>query len=86
MPLAGLNALISDHRRWRCNPDRNFPGPFVIKAEQSEECAMSLFKKKDEHAGSGLDKPTPKGLVEKVVEKVKGPTQPVVPPKGQPAP
>lgn len=29
---------------------------------------MSLFKKKDEHAGSGLDKPDPKSLVEKVVD------------------
>ena len=49
---------------------------------------MSLFKKKDEHAGSGLDKPEAKGLVEKVVEKVKGVSepQPVVPPKGPAAP
>lgn len=49
---------------------------------------MSLFKKKDEHAGSGLDKPDPKGFVEKVVDKVKGVTeaQPVVPPKGPAAP
>ena len=49
---------------------------------------MSLFKKKDEHAGSGLDKPEAKGLVEKMVEKVKGVSepQPVVPPKGPAAP
>lgn len=49
---------------------------------------MSLFKKKDEHAGSGVDKPQPKGLVEKLVEKVKGTAeaQPVVPPKGAAAP
>lgn len=49
---------------------------------------MSLFKKKDEHAGSGVDKPDPKGLVEKVMEKVKGtaPAQPVMPPKGPAAP
>ena len=33
---------------------------------------MSLFKKKtDDHAGSGIDKPAPKTLVEKVVEAVK---------------
>lgn len=32
---------------------------------------MSLFKKKDEHAGSGIDKPDPKGIVEKVVDTVK---------------
>jgi len=49
---------------------------------------MSLFKKKDEHAGSGLDKPDPKGLVEKVVDQMKGvaDAQPVVPPKGPAAP
>jgi hypothetical protein len=33
---------------------------------------MSLFKKKDDHhAGSGIDKPEHKGIVEKVVETVK---------------
>ena len=37
---------------------------------------MSLFKKPDEHAGSGIDKPEPKGIVEKVVEKVKAVTSP----------
>ena len=48
---------------------------------------MSLFKKKDEHAGSGLDKPEAKGLVEKEVEKVKGVSEPQpVPPKGPAAP
>lgn len=43
---------------------------------------MSLFKKTDEHAGSGVDKPDPKGIVEKLVEKVKEVTQgePVIPP------
>lgn len=45
---------------------------------------MSLFKKKeDHHAGSGIDKPAPKGIVEKVVESVKAvgqPGAPVVPP------
>jgi hypothetical protein len=47
-----------------------------------------MFKKKDEHAGSGVDKPDPKGLVEKVVDRVKGAAQaqPVVPPKGPVAP
>ena len=49
---------------------------------------MSLFKKTDEHAGSGLDKPQAKGLVEKVVDKVKAVSQPepVMPPKGPAAP
>ena len=49
---------------------------------------MSLFKNKDEHAGSGLDKPQAKGIVEKVVDKVKsvGQAQPVMPPKGPAAP
>jgi len=49
---------------------------------------MSLFKKTDEHAGSGLDKPDPKGIVEKVVDKVKevAQAQPVMPPKGPAAP
>jgi hypothetical protein len=46
---------------------------------------MSLFKKKDEHAGSGIDKPDPKGIVEKVVETVKSVTtpapKPAMPPK-----
>lgn len=33
---------------------------------------MSLFKKKeDDHAGSGIDKPAPKTIVEKVMETVK---------------
>ncbi len=43
---------------------------------------MSLFKKTDEHAGSGIDKPEPKGIVEKVVDKVKAATapSPVAPP------
>jgi hypothetical protein len=49
---------------------------------------MSLFKKKDDHPGSGIDKPQPKGLVEAVVEKVKAVSQPepVMPPKGPVAP
>lgn len=44
---------------------------------------MSLFKKKDDHAGSGIDKPEPKGIVEKVVETVKSVTtpKPAAPPK-----
>lgn len=49
---------------------------------------MSLFKKKtDDHAGSGIDKPAPKTLVEKVVEAVEDVGQPgapavaLVPPK-----
>lgn len=46
---------------------------------------MSLFRKKDEHAGSGIDKPDPKGVVEKVVETVKWVAtpapKPVEPPK-----
>jgi hypothetical protein len=83
--------LISDHRPKECNPDRNPEGPLSITYKQQEQ-AMSLFKKKDEHAGSGVDKPDPKGLVEKVVDKVKEATQaqPVVPPaspsKGSAAP
>ena len=49
---------------------------------------MSLFKKKeDDQAGSGIDKPEPKTIVEKVVETVKSVGQagaPSVPP--EPAP
>jgi len=42
---------------------------------------MSLFKKKeDDHAGSGIDKPAPKTIVEKVVETVKSVGQTGVPP------
>ncbi len=44
---------------------------------------MSLFRKKDEHAGSGIDKPEPKGIVETVAEKVadtvKAATAPAIP-------
>jgi hypothetical protein len=41
---------------------------------------MSLFKKKtDDHAGSGIDKPAPKTIVEKVVEAVKDVGQPGAP-------
>jgi len=60
---------------------------------------MALFKKTDDHAGSGIDKPEKRGLVEKVVDSVKqataaapladpgvaAPTIPV-PPKGPAAP
>jgi len=46
---------------------------------------MSLFKKKDDHVGSGIDKPEPKGIVEKVVETVKSvgasAPKPAMPPK-----
>lgn len=45
---------------------------------------MSLFtKKEDDQVGSGIDKPPPKGIVEKVVEAVKSVGQggaPAVPP------
>lgn len=45
---------------------------------------MSLFtKKEDDQVGSGIDKPAPKGIVEKVVEAVKSVGQdgvPAVPP------
>ena len=49
---------------------------------------MSLFKKKDDHPGSGIDKPQAKGLMEKMVDKVKAASQPepVMPPKGPAAP
>ncbi|MDB5739169.1 MAG: hypothetical protein JWP16_209 [Alphaproteobacteria bacterium] len=40
---------------------------------------MALFKKTDEHAGSGIDKPEPKGIVEKLAEKVKPVTTPATP-------
>lgn len=51
---------------------------------------MSLFKKKeDHHAGSGIDKPASKTLVEKVVETMKSvgqPGSPAVPPDPSKAP
>lgn len=49
---------------------------------------MSLFKKKDEHAGSGIDKPDPKGIVEKVVDTVKSVAapKPAGPPKSPATP
>ena len=46
---------------------------------------MSLFNKKEDHPGSGIDKPQPKGLVEKVVDKVKA-VVPAPAPKSNPAP
>ena len=47
---------------------------------------MSLFKKKDEHAGSGIDKPDPKGVVAKVVDTVKSVTAPKPAPKSPATP
>ncbi len=51
---------------------------------------MPLFKKTDNHAGSGVDKPEPKSLVARVVDKVKAAGQPAPvetpPPKGPAAP
>lgn len=32
---------------------------------------MSLFTKKEEHAGSGLDKPEPKSLLDRIADKLK---------------
>ena len=32
---------------------------------------MSPFHKKDEHAGSGLDKPEPKNLLTRIVDRLK---------------
>ena len=32
---------------------------------------MSPFKKNDEHAGSGLDKPKPESLVSRIADKLK---------------
>lgn len=51
---------------------------------RNEELAMSLFKKKDGHVGSGLDKPKPKGILKKMVETAKSvsaPSKPAMPPK-----
>jgi hypothetical protein len=53
---------------------------------RKKELAMSLFKKKDDHAGSGIDKPDPKGIVEKVVETVKSVAAPKPPPKSPATP
>ncbi len=48
---------------------------------------MSLFKnKEDDHAGSGIYKPAPKTIVEKVVETVKSVGQAGAPPVPTPAP
>lgn len=48
---------------------------------------MSLFKKKDEHAGSGIDKPDPKGIVGKLVDTVKSVApKPATPPKSPATP
>ena len=43
---------------------------------------MSLFKKKDDHAGSGIDKPQAKGIIKKLLEAVKpAAPKPAMPPK-----
>jgi hypothetical protein len=47
---------------------------------------MSLFKKKDDHPGSGIDKPEAKGLVDKIAGKVKAVSRPQPPPKAPSAP
>jgi hypothetical protein len=47
---------------------------------------MSLFKKKDEHPGNGIDKPEAKGLVDKIADKVKAASQPQPPPKAPSTP
>jgi hypothetical protein len=60
------------------------PGCFrrAIK-EPGKELAMSLFKKKDDHVGSGIDKPKAKGIVKKLLEAVKpaAAPKPAMPPK-----
>jgi hypothetical protein len=38
---------------------------------QGQEDSMSPFRKKDEHAGSGLDKPRPKSLIARIAGKLK---------------
>jgi hypothetical protein len=60
---------------------------------------MALFKKQDDHAGSGIDKPEKRGLVEKMLDSMKqaaadapladppvAATAAPVPPKGPAAP
>ena len=37
---------------------------------------MSPFRKKDEHPGSGLDKPEPKSLVSRIADKLKAELRP----------
>jgi hypothetical protein len=51
----------------------------LITENETGECPMALFKKTDEHAGSGIDKPNPKGIVEKLADKVKAATAPTMP-------
>lgn len=46
---------------------------------------MSLFKKADEHAGSGIDKPEARGIVEKIADKVKEIATPSEPKPAEPA-
>lgn len=37
---------------------------------------MTIFKKKDDHAGSGIDKPEPKSIVEKLADTLRSVTTP----------
>jgi hypothetical protein len=45
-----------------------------------------MFKKKDEHPGSGIDKPESRGLIAKVMDKMKNAGQSQLPPKAPEAP
>ncbi len=47
---------------------------------------MSPFKKKDEHAGSGLDKPEPKSLVSRIADKLKTEPKPKAAARKPPSP
>ncbi len=48
---------------------------------------MPLFRKTEEHTGSGIDKPEPKSLLSRVKDKIKpASAKPVLPPKGPSAP
>jgi len=66
---------------------REWGGPLPGGERKPGGAHPPLCKKADDHVGSGLDKPDPKGLVEKVIETVKTVGQPGTPPvPGDPAP
>lgn len=47
---------------------------------------MALFRKDDDHAGSGIDKPQKRGLVDRLIDTVKASPAPAAQPLATPAP
>jgi hypothetical protein len=67
-----LAFLVSDFRPFSEPAQPKEPGPPSRHYQgHGQENAMSPVRKKDEYAGSGLDKPEPKSLVSRIADKLK---------------